>query len=280
VVVTYHPEAGQAERVAAIVDQVEAVLIVDNGSSPQELEQLRPLLEDGRVSLLANGRNLGVGEALEQGMRWADDRGFAWVVTLDQDSMALPDLLEEASRAWDSFRDRRLAVIGAGRTDPASREGGATIVPAVITSGAVHDVAAWRDLRGFATDFFIDYVDIEFCLRARAHGYAVALVGRKTLQHQIGRSSMHPLVPGRRATATNHSPLRRYYITRNRVIVWRRYWETDRRYVLGDLRAAGRELVKVACFERQRPAKFIEMLRGVRDGLGGKTGVRSGSLLV
>jgi rhamnosyltransferase len=71
---------------------------------------------------------------------------------------------------------------------------------------------------------------------------------------------------------SNYSPTRRYFNARNRLAVWRTYWRGEGRYVLFDIRAWTKELIKVLLFEDQRPQKFRAVLRGARDAIRGVTG--------
>ena len=38
-------------------------------------------------------------------------------------------------------------------------------------------------------DFFMDFFDFEYCLRARSHGYRIAVITRSKLAHEIGKRS-------------------------------------------------------------------------------------------
>jgi rhamnosyltransferase len=271
VVVTFHPDAQLAERLGPLIGQVGAIVIVDNGSSPEELSPVLPLVQGGMVSTILNGTNLGIATALNQGAAWAAERGYRWFLTLDQDTLPGPTLVLEAARVFDAFHISAPAVIGASWTGHSCEEEPGRPERVVITSGAVYAVGPWLALGRFREDFFIDYVDVEYCLRARQSGYAVLKACRPTIEHEIG----HPRVlrtPFRSVTPSNHSPIRRYYITRNRVRVWRLYWRRERSYVAFDMRAAARELVKLVLYETRRRAKLRAVVRGAMDGIRGVAG--------
>jgi rhamnosyltransferase len=274
-VVTYHPDPGVSNRMRALIGTVGAILFVDNGSRPDEIASLEPLVREGDAHLMQNERNVGLATALNQGFRWAADRGFAWVLTLDQDTEPTSEVVPEATRVLAAHADRRIAVIGAGYGEGTvkglSPVGGE--VAYVITAGALHSVSAWQHLGGFRDDFFIDYLDTEFCLRARSRGYAVLRAGRSTVRHSIGSPITHDL-GFRTFTPSNHSRRRRYYITRNRIIVWRAYARREPRYVAFDVRASLKELVKLVLFEGDRAGKLRAVMLGARDGLRGATGER------
>jgi rhamnosyltransferase len=65
---------------------------------------------------------------------------------------------------------------------------------------------------------FIDFVDLEWCIRARSKGYAVLGAPALRLQHSLGGQ---PVVIFGRAYPS-HSPLRHYYMFRNAIALVRR----------------------------------------------------------
>jgi rhamnosyltransferase len=272
-IVTYRPDLGVGARMQALIGTVGAILFVDNGSRPDEIAFLEPLIREGDAHFVQNDRNVGLATALNQGFRWAADRGFGWVLTLDQDTEPTSGIVPEAARVLAAHGDRRIAVVGAGYGDqaaaPSSSNG--SEVTWVITAGALHSVSAWQNLGGFRDDFFIDYVDIEFCLRARSKGYAIFRASHSTTRHQIGNPVTHD-VGFRTLTPSNHPRERRYFITRNRIHVWRAYWRREPRHVAFDISAAAKELVKLLLFEDDRRRKLAAVARGARDGIRGVTG--------
>ncbi len=286
VVVTFHPEPGFAAKLASLLPQVGAIVVVDNGSCPGELPAGDDPALQGRVEIIANGENRGLAAALNQGLRRAQERGFGWALTLDQDSSPLPNLVAAAARAFEAHPHReRLAAIGATAVGPEDPGDAATrapasasasartyrTMPAVITSGTLHSIPAWERLGPFREDYFIDCVDIEFCLRARARGLEVVRATEPGLAHRIGVPS-RKMALGRWMMPTNHSPLRRYYLTRNRISTWRTYARSDGRFVLRDMRQSVREWVGIAFAESDRTVKLRAILAGFRDGILGRYG--------
>ncbi len=274
-VVTFHPDRALEERLAALSPLVSAIILVDNGSAPDELRSDRLASLGGKLQLIANGRNRGVAAALNQGFARARTLGLPWLLALDQDSEPLPCLVEAAARVFDSHPlPARLAAIGAGiageiPSDPASQHPFERR-PVLITSGTLYPLSVWESMGGFREDFFIDYVDIEYCLRARARGLEVVQSTEPCLVHRIGQPAARRVL-GRWVTPTHHDATRRYYITRNRIAVWRGYALTETRYVLHDIRAFTRETFMLVVAESDRLAKIRAMWAGIRDGSLGRS---------
>jgi rhamnosyltransferase len=281
VIVTFDPDREVVRYAETLVGQVVRIVVVDNGSGPAAASILDSLSALPSVEVIRNSVNLGVARALNQGAQVALDSGAGWLLTMDQDAAPGPEMVRIAGRAWEACPwPSRVAVIGsASRADLARHSDGVgqerpwIETRSVITAGSFVSLAAFGAIGKYREDFFVDYVDIEFCLRARARGYRVLASRTPTMTHRIGQPTVRSI--GRRAvTPTNHSASRRYYITRNRFLVWRRYCRTDARFVAEDILASQKELLKMLLFEEDRKAKVRAILAGLRDGARSVTGER------
>src|SRR4030095_5315976 len=85
-----------------------------------------------------------------------------------------------------------------GKTEaPASDEPGASIERrTVITSGTLLSLNAYDAIGRFRDDFFIDGIDHEYCLRARAKRYRILLMLAPLLVHSIGERKLVRVLPG------------------------------------------------------------------------------------
>jgi rhamnosyltransferase len=284
VIVTLQPESDVIQHVESLIGQVARIVVIDNGSGPGAGPILDSISELPSVDLIRNPVNAGIARALNQGAQAAMDVGADWLLTLDQDVAPSPEIVRIAGHTFQAYlQPHRIAVIGststadlARSTSPSSRGRPWIEASTAITAGSFVSLATFRAIGGFCDDLFVDYVDIEFCLRARARGYRVLASRAPAMTHRIGQPTLRWI--GRRAVhPTNHSAVRRYYITRNRFLVWRRYCRTDSRFVARDILASQKELLKVLLFEEDRKSKVRAMLAGLRDGLRAVAGERGAS---
>jgi rhamnosyltransferase len=144
-----------------------------------------------------------------------------------------------------------------------------------ITSGSLVRCEVLRRVGLFEERLFIDFVDHEFCLRLRRHGWLVVEAADVVLAHSMGSSQVRSVL-GRRMVFTHHSPLRRYYITRNQLEVSARNLWFDPRWACRHLLHLAFGSVVVVLFEEQRLAKLQAVLRGVFDFATRRFGPRSG----
>jgi len=312
IVITYHPDESLAARLRPLGAQLGALVIVDNASNPAALARLEALAAAGLdgaalgrqpkaqgeravepapaaaapvpVWLERNARNLGIGQALNRGIEAAARRGYRWVLLMDQDSEVQPGLTAALLAIVASHpTPERIALVGAGYEDPLERATGSRAhrdaagaafdtVDWVITSGSLLSVAAYAAIGPFREEFFIDYVDLEYGVRARAHGYLVLRARATLMRHVIGAPSEHRLF-GRRKWTSNHSPDRRYYRARNDTVMLRESGR-HRHWRLKSLGRSIRTCKRVLLYERGKWAKVRAVLEGWWDGIHGRLGIR------
>ncbi len=238
--------------------------------------------------LIRNSKNLGIAVALTQAARLAKAEGFDWLATFDQDSLAPPGALAGMLHLAKTFpKPNRIGVVALSHRDRAAgrdyHQGWEIIeetprwrsVRTTITSGSLIQTAIFDRVGFFEDRLFIDSVDHEFCLRCRRHGFFILEDPSLVMYHNIGSVTNHKFL-WRSVVCTNHSPDRRYYITRNRLEVCTRYLTNDFHWAFYGLFDLFRASVTVLLFETERVAKFEAMLAGVRDYVFRRFGPRPG----
>lgn len=119
-----------------------------------------------------------------------------------------------------------------------------------MTSGNLLTINAFKKVDPFEEKLFIDYIDIEYCLHSKQNSYHIVQVNSSILNHKLGNPKVYSL--GRkRFLSTNHEPWRRYYITRNRIYVWRHYWKIFPDFIKDDFYYMIKELIKIILVENQ-----------------------------
>lgn len=298
VLVSYHPGAEIRDVIAAVPARVERVWVIDNASGPTDRALLRDLADEAgaRLALIENQTNIGLATAQNQGIARALAAGAAWVLLLDQDSIAAPDMVDRLLEGLRGIpQPERVGLLApalehrdhAGRQRYLSRRGGwrtlaGDISPPlafVIASGGLVRATALRAVGGMADGLFIDYIDVEFGLRLNRAGWTIHVVAAARLRHRLGSPTVARLF-GRDFVLTNHSPRRRFTIHRNRALLWRATGWRFPAWLAFDLVAAITDIGRIAALERNRRAKLAAVARGLAAGLFGplaKT-LRPGSL--
>jgi rhamnosyltransferase len=278
VVITFHPHAAVWDNLAKVRQQVEALLVVDNGSSPESLAPFHAFPVDPGFTLIGNKANLGIAAALNIGVRWAKARGFEYVALFDQDSTVTDGFIEAMVATYESHPQRgRVAVVtptqveritGLPRGQECAKDGGPLVA---ITSGSLMPTAIFDQCGWFEEELIIDGVDHEYCFRVRAQGYTLAQCREALLLVTVGSLRCHRVL-GLKIMAKHYNARRRYYITRNRLVIVRRFWKEHPAWCYRQLRDVVQDTIKVICFEEQRSTKLRNTARGIHDALYGRMG--------
>lgn len=230
VVVFYRPDAACIER-ANRLSRVHRLVVVDN-TEASDMSLAAALLPG--IAYLPNRANLGIATALNLGIRHLIDEGMDIALLFDQDSepaerllTSLPDLLssrldhgERIALMGPAYDDARLGGVAPfvrfrflklRRVAPVGEQ--PIDVDFLITSGSCVNLRCWEDVGPMDDELFIDFVDLEWCVRAKNKGYRILGVPWLTLTHELGETPVRVL--GR--TYPMHSALRHYYLFRNAV---------------------------------------------------------------
>jgi rhamnosyltransferase len=275
VVVTYNPDDDLVRNLAALRSQVAEVLVVDNGSVDAAVVQ--SAAATARCAFQANGENRGIAAALNQGAALALQRGATWLATFDQDSLvptgAIEGVLARLARQPDaarfgivapSHRDRGTSHDYHHPVDILGETPDWRNLRCTITSGSLIRCEVLAQAGLFEERLFIDAVDLEFCMRIRRYGWRIGEARDIVMAHSIGASTEHRVL-GVRMVCTHHSPLRRYYITRNMLEVCTRYFLFDPAWCAKGVAVMLSGAVASVVGEREKLAKFRAVARGFRD---------------
>lgn len=188
------------------------LVAIDNASADGSAAGLRAL-EDPRVTVIENGRNLGFARAVNQGLRTAINQGAQRCMLLNPDTVLPPDFLGELLDAWQRHGWQVVAPRIMRTGDPARSwyAGGYleygwafanrhddyspddTPFPREVdfASGCCLGLSAavLREVGLLDESFFVYWEDTDYCLRLKAAGIPVTYIRDPMLLHEGGASS-------------------------------------------------------------------------------------------
>ena len=235
-----------------------------------------------KSSIILNKENLGIATALNIGVRKALENGYEWILTMDQDSKASPDMVKKMFNVYNSinreerkdilsifpnFVDERIQSI-----EENSNMNSYEYVDADITSGNLLRKEVFEKVGFFDDSLFIDLVDTDFCMRLNEKGIKMIKIRDAVLYHSLGESKTIKGILGSFNTS-NHSALRRYYMTRNRFYICEKYKGLNSFTLNRDKKLFKKEFVKIILGEKDKVNKIKMVLRGYKDykkGIKGK----------
>jgi len=287
IIVCFNPDLAKVEALAAtLVHNGVQVVIVDN-SSISDLHRLRCASD---CIIVPMGVNRGIAAAQNEGIRLARAHDAEIVLFFDQDSTIAPDFVGRllahsrpnephvvAPRGIDDQSGEELEamrVIAGGRVKSIKPGNGVALVRVdiVISSGMAVTAAALDIVGEMNPDLFIDLVDTEWCLRARASGVPVEIVTDAVMEHRIGSRSVRRLG----MTVLVHSPRRCYYQIRNPLLLFRMR-HVPKLFALTEFASIMISRLLLLGAVSERTAYATHILDGLRDGVLGRAGPYPGN---
>lgn len=284
IIVSYNPDNRIIDCFNSLINQVDKIYLVDNGSKKESLEVLNNLKDSfkDKVDLILNKENLGIATALNIGVKKALEDNYEWILTMDQDSKADKSMISTMIKTYLNINeDERREILSIFPTFVDERieslEDKSNIkeyeyVDAEITSGNLLRREAFDKVGFFDDSLFIDLVDTDFCMRLNEKSIRMIKVSDAILYHNLGESRGIKTLFGKFNTS-NHSALRRYYMTRNRFYTWEKYKNLDSFTLNRDKLLFKKEFVKIILGEKDKINKVKMIFRGYRDykkGIRGK----------
>jgi GT2 family glycosyltransferase len=177
-----------------------STLVWDNTPVAQSIAGL-PIPIEYRHS----GENVGVAGAYNYALEVAEQRGFAWLLLLDQDTKLPPGFLA-AMRGYASRleSDASIAAVAptvlmgdvpvspkilsrwGGAKDPAPGFEGRIFDELIImNSGMLLRASALRRIGGYSMDYWLDFSDRYVCHMLAKHKYGAWLAGNVRLDHHV-----------------------------------------------------------------------------------------------
>ncbi|WP_342753866.1 glycosyltransferase family 2 protein [Pantoea sp. MBD-2R] len=286
ITVTWQPVIKDLSRqVAVLLNSNVDVVIVDNGS--ENVAALEAYISGcpDNVSLLKMQENLGIAAAQNHGITRAMEQGYAYVLLMDQDSLPAENMVEELVRGFSMLTDA--AAIGPNFTNGQKasqarfiRVEGLSIIKMaqndssnivevdhLIASGSLIPVRALAVTGLMDASLFIDYVDIEWALRARAKGLRSYGCFSAQMHHALGDNNIAFM--GRNVAV--HSPQRHYYMVRNAILLYKRKF-IPVSWKIVDCYKLAIKMTILLLFAGQRFKNIKAIIRGCRDGINSKSG--------
>lgn len=265
ILITFNPDEDFLSRLVKIENQVDQVIIVDNGS-----QNLFFRSDSNEITLLRNTSNLGIAKALNQGIKKAEELGYKWLVTFDQDSVVENNLIQTLYQISQRVNSK-LSIIGSNYLNT-NKEGffyqckkdelEYADRKTVITSGMFFHINLIRKIGGFNDFYFIDSVDHEFCLRARSNKVKVYISCKALMKHSIGETKSHSSKLNRLVFI--HSADRVYYMSRNTLVTIKSYFFKEPVWCICQLVRLNLELIAIL-IRKDRMIKVSAFIKGLKD---------------
>jgi rhamnosyltransferase len=266
----------------SVKNQADLIVIIDNATTDKNIVEKLSMFpaKNPNCKIILNDENLGIASALNQAAYYAKNKNASWLLTLDDDSELLedsvPKMMDDYERLPSETKnktalmalryvERNTAIHPLYQNVLKQKTEKYPFVPVkyALTSGNFIKMSIFEECGFFNEDLFIDQVDNDFDFRVRKKGFIVLQSQNNCIIHEIGYSQKRLCF-----TIRNYSPIRRYYLSRNCVYIFKRYFFFD---CFGVLRIFAGAIFggffKIVFFEEDKLKKCRFVAKGLLDGI-------------
>ena len=220
IIVLYNPDIDIFVRLEKLAKASDKVIVILNQANLFGKTDLT--IENSEFIIL--GENIGLAKALNIGIKSAmNDSSCNYIALFDQDSILLKtESITEISKYFLMYSKLKIALIGHNNVDIKLKNvtqlqvKSIVEVDDIITSGSVIPCEVLREVGLMDENLFIDYIDYEWCLRAKFMGYKIYKSNNYFIEHNLGDEFINFI--GFKKPLHNNQ-MRKFYIIRNNLIL-------------------------------------------------------------
>ena len=287
IIVTNDCDKDIFKSIDIVLEQVNHIIIIDNKSNSESVKNLISIQRRNskNVTLVLNAENYGLAKAQNQGIKLASKRKHKWILFLDQDSIMEFNMIEKFLSHHQ--KNKTIKFMGPKiveqniikenkyfiqnkyhflRRKTIKEIDNFNDIFVIISSGSLIHIDVFKKIGLFRDDFFIDYIDFEFSVRARLNDFQISLVKDAILYHKQGNHSSHNLL-FMKIDCHNYNHLRRYTIARNRIYYIRTFFYNVPFLLLNEIGYISFDFLRVLFFEKNKVNKIFNILLGIFHGI-------------
>jgi rhamnosyltransferase len=214
-VILYHSRRSLEEVISSYVHLVERVYVIDNTETVYNKNKS----VGSNICFIHDGLNEGIAKRLNQACNLAIKEGFAFLLTMDQDSTFENLSLKNYLNCVESFTNKEsVSMFGINYYQLKQDQHNCVWSDAdfLITSGSIINLNAYIKIGNFNEDLFIDLVDFDYCFQSIKKSFRIVKFSQIYMYHQLGKSEQKiSLLNLKKTSRSFHSPSRLYYMYRN-----------------------------------------------------------------
>lgn len=254
----YNPTVENIDNLKNYINNFDEIFIYDNSNDNKEYKEFIP--NNDKVHYFFNGKNDGLPHAFNEVLNSSYLNDCHFLCTMDQDSYFQSSDIRKIKIFIEKNTYKEVAIYA-----PYILYNDKSIVPKqkviykewVICSGSFINLEIIRkhEVR-YDEHYFIDRFEVDFCKQLRLLDYKIIVYTNSIMRQELGSDSgyRHP----------NHSPLRHYYLFRNRLYFNYKYYSRTKSFYLSLLQTI-KHILLVLIFEEDKGMKLKACLYGFND---------------
>lgn len=268
VVVLYNPNISEViNNINSYIEELDKLYMIDNSEKENYIKLESYMKNKRNIEYIWLEENKGIAKALNLGKNKAINEDVNYFLTMDQDSSFknnFSKMIEWIIKNENLIKE--VAIISlthSTKEKETQKKNEVEEKEIIMTSGNVLNLELIKKIGDFNEDFFIDEVDHEFCYRIREKGYKILCLNNIQLNHKLGDLKNYYFF-----SITNHNYIRRYYITRNRLYMTKKFPKVKRKYLFNIFF----DFFKIIFFEDDKKRKIKYSILGIKDFYKNKKG--------
>lgn len=287
IVVTYNRIALLRKCISSLLQQtlpLRRIIIIDNASHDGTKEAFSNIV-DQRILYIRLPENTGGAGGFSAGIQHAVKLSDSWFWLMDDDACPYPNAAEELAAvakntnniygslavfeqytSWTTTLIDQARVVNLVREVPKEAHVESLPFLGFLIHRNLVDKVGLPDV-----GYFIAADDVEYCTRTRRAGAQIILAGNSRIEHPRTQQQIINVL-GVNITYLSLPPWKRYYDTRNRLLIARKYYgmQLFTKAIPGTFVRLGAALLK----EPGKLAQLHAFSAGIFDGLAGLKGKR------
>lgn len=271
IVTLYNPTDEDIKNIDTYIDEIDRLYVIDNTEGHDNKDRIP---NNDKIKYAFKNENVGVATALNMGAKLAKEEGYKYLLTNDQDTTFKPGIINKMKEIISTTDMSKIGIVTPWhKTKLIDKKPDQEFDDPhdVMTSGNIINLDIYDKIGGFKDWFFIDGIDIEYCMNLHKNGYKILRVNSLEIDHNLG-DLFYKSIRGRLFLCTNHAPIRRYYIMRNYQYIRDMYGDIEPDYC-NSLAHQRHNIIGVLLFEKQKFKKIRKYYQGLKDykkGIKGK----------
>lgn len=239
IIILYNPNLLLIKRLySSLESQADSIIFVDNSENLVVKKEFRKWLlsmDNSKNTYLDLEKNYGIAYAQNRGIEFAKESDAKFVLLLDQDSALPNNMVRDLMTVYNDLvtDGYKVATVGPSFLDEKTNEianiirhcnmrvhkstpsqaSSFEVADYIISSGSLISIEVLDKVGNMDERLFIDWVDIEWGMRAKRYGYASYVAPRVIMRHSIGDE----YVNFGDKKINLHTDFRNYFIVRNSI---------------------------------------------------------------
>lgn len=264
IVTLYYPDDEVKDNINSYLDALDKLYVIDNTPNVSNEKNFN---FNSKIVYLPQYKNMGVSWALNKGAKLSIKDGYKWMLTMDQDSKFNCDSIKKLIDYLKTSSTENIGLIcpwhniKTGAKKPKKR---IEEMIEVMTSGNIINLDAYLKIGGYKDWLFIDGIDFDYCMNLNVNNYKVLRLNYITMEHELGDVKIHKIL-GRNFVCSNHSYIRRYYMSRNNRYIYDMYHDYFPDYCEMIVKGLNGAMRNILAFEKDKIRKIKYMRKGYSD---------------